>query len=99
MAENSGGHSRTVGQKQPNARCLPDMTGNVAEWVHDVYANGADDRLIDPTGPDEGDMRVVRGGSRNNEAVFARSAYRNEPLEPDTRDCWVGFRVARTIIC
>lgn len=90
--------TRPVAGKLANALGLHDMTGNVAEWVHDFYGPWTEDLAIDPSGPESGDTRVVRGGSWNNDAIFARSAYRNDPLEPDTRDFWVGFRLARTVI-
>ncbi|MBM3260701.1 MAG: SUMF1/EgtB/PvdO family nonheme iron enzyme [Candidatus Sericytochromatia bacterium] len=53
---------------------------------------------MDPAGPESDETRVVRGGSWNNDAIFARLPYRNDPLEPDMRDRFVGFRLARTVI-
>jgi serine/threonine-protein kinase len=73
-----------------------DMAGNVAEWVADWY--DADYYPIapdsNPTGPDSGEFRVLRGGSWFNLARAMRAAFRlaNYPeLQSDT----VGFRCAR----
>ena len=86
-----------VGQKQPNAWGLYDMNGNVMEWVWDCYAKdyGAGP-ADDPTGPDCGDHRVVRGGSWIGYARTCRSADRQDFM-PDFRSSDLGFRVARSL--
>jgi eukaryotic-like serine/threonine-protein kinase len=78
----------------PNKFGLYDTHGNVAEWCADFYRAEAykDAGRDNPTGPADGDRRVVRGGSFRDPATNLRSAARNG-LRPDTRDATVGFRV------
>lgn len=72
-----------------------DLAGNVAEWTADWYDEMAYAQLAtranNPTGPSEGTARVVRGGSWDNHAFFARSVQRSH-FTPDTTASDVGFR-------
>ena len=67
-----------VGQKKPNGWGLYDMHGGVWEWCADKYDADYyfDSPLVDPTGPDAGRFRVLRGGSWFRYGKYARSAYR-----------------------
>lgn len=78
----------------PNKFGLFDMHGNVAEWCADFYRAEAYKEAAkeNPTGPADGDKRVVRGGSFRDPATNLRSAARSG-LRPDARDATVGFRV------
>jgi sulfatase modifying factor 1 len=53
-----------VGSYPPNGFQLHDMAGNVWEWVSDWYAPNyyARAQYLNPEGPDNGLMRIVRGG-------------------------------------
>lgn len=57
---------------------LHDMTGNVAEWVADTYDEHYYKKggYRDPKGPDEGDLKVVRGGSWRETEQNARLSKR-----------------------
>lgn len=57
---------------------LHDMTGNVAEWVADSYDEHFYKKGIyrDPKGPDDGDLKVVRGGSWRETEQNARLSKR-----------------------
>lgn len=76
------------------------MAGNVREWVWDFYAGSYSPEgecaaaIDDPTGPDTGNERVVRGGGFFS-AVTLRAADR-ESRSPDNKFLDVGFRCART---
>jgi formylglycine-generating enzyme required for sulfatase activity len=61
-------------------------------WGEDYYKASPVD---DPTGPDSGEFRVVRGGSWGDSPWLARSANRHRNY-PDIRFGNYGFRVSRT---
>ena len=86
-----------VGKSKPNAFGLYDMYGNAFQWCSDWYGDKyyAQSLAIDPTGPDSGKDRVIRGGTWTFRPLGARCAERSR-TEPDGRNCAAGFRVVRT---
>jgi len=89
---NSGGTTHQVAQKQANDYGLYDMLGNVWEWVADRYGS-YDGAGADPKGPLYGPVRVMRGGSGDNDASVVRVSVRHS-YGPEFRDHLVGFRCA-----
>ena len=72
-----------------------DMVGNVWEWVADWHGPYALTRQTNPTGPESGSEKLLRGGSwyDYNEYGFLRADNRH-PYEPRASDHLVGFRCA-----
>ena len=70
------------------------MHGNIWEWCADWYGPNETGPVLNPSGPDTGDYRVLRGGSWIGVARLARSAFRfRQP--PSYRNDGNGFRLAR----
>ena len=61
--DNSDNRTHPVGTKAPNGYGIHDMSGNVWEWVYDVYGNYPSADETDPQGASSGSLRVSRGGS------------------------------------
>jgi formylglycine-generating enzyme required for sulfatase activity len=96
-SENSEGKTHPVEQKRANQWGLYDMHGNVWEWVHDWYGDYSKQPQSNPSGPEWGSVRVVRGGSWFIDAVFCRSAFRSLWFDPGDRVFYLGFRLARRV--
>jgi formylglycine-generating enzyme required for sulfatase activity len=88
-----------VGSFPANPYGLYDMFGNVYEYCEDwlgEYPPPGKDEQIDPTGPAEGERRVVRGGDYETSAKSSRSARRVGYLpDTDRYATTVGFRLVR----
>ncbi len=93
---NSGGKTHPVGEKKPNAFGLYDMSGNVREWVQDIYSgNGYVGLPTDGSANvtiGDSTLRVLRGGSWGYFADITRSAIRIR-LDPSKRYNFNSFRV------
>ena len=86
-----------AGSFRANPLGLYDLGGNVAEWVHDLYAvtpSPPGEVTRDPTGPRQGAYHVIRGASwMDTNVTELRLSYRDygDTARPD-----LGFRVARS---
>lgn len=76
---------------------LLDMAGNVAEWIMDWFQADyyAQSPAANPTGPTQGELKVIRGGSWNSGWYDVRVDARFNAL-PDQADATTGFRCAQT---
>ena len=89
--------SAPVGAHAANALGLYDVGGNVAEWIHDRYRiypkSSAATPEKDPTGPETGGLRVIRGSSwKQASETQLRLSYRDYGKEARED---IGFRIAR----
>jgi len=100
LAQYSGCSERTVpvGSLPDGASWCEalDLAGNVWEWVADWYDEDYYERSLsgNPMGPEEGEHRVLRGGSWLGGPGGLRSAIRNW-IHLDGRNSSNGFRCAR----
>ena len=84
-----------VGAKKPNELGIYDMSGNVYEWVNDLFGEYESRSQTDPPGPQSGSMRVTRGGPYFKGATYMRIAFRSEALPDDeAHSTTTGFRLA-----
>ena len=72
-----------------------DGAGNVMEWVADWYKETAYQEAAErnPTGPEQGVYKVLRGGGYTTTGMDVRITSRNK-MVPDFRDETIGFRCA-----
>ena len=90
--DNSGGETKPVKQKLPNAWGLYDMIGNVSEWCLDSYKAYSSEILVNPRDPTFDDTRVIRGGNWGDPTRNCRAAYRTSDGSGSKR-IYLGFRV------
>lgn len=92
--ENSNHQTHPVGELEPNELGFYDMSGNVWEWCQDRFGKKyyENSQIKDPTGPDYGFYRVLRGGHWESITKFCRVSCRNHP--PTFTSGGIGLRLA-----
>ena len=92
------GQTLKVGSYPPNGYGLYDMAGNVVEWVYDFYAKNyyLEGDPENPTGPQYGKRRVIRGGGWRS-GIGCNTVYFRQSLRPYWVDFNVGFRCAKDL--
>ncbi|MCI0663672.1 MAG: SUMF1/EgtB/PvdO family nonheme iron enzyme [Acidobacteria bacterium] len=86
-----------VGSTVANPFGIYDMLGNATEWCEDWYGPyplPKSGEQLDPAGPTEGQIRVIRGCSYSDFPESCRSAARSGLPPAETRG-WVSFRLVR----
>lgn len=89
----TGVSTSPLATKSPNAYGLYDMSGNVAEWCSDYLSRYKADAVVNPTGPEKGIQKIVRGGSFADDPWMLRCAVRGH-MKPSDCNGKVGFRLA-----
>ena len=87
---------KDVGLLPQNTWGMQDMHGNAWEWIWDWGEPYTADTVTDPVGPDEGAVRMLRGGTWARDASHSRSARRND-VNPWDKWYDTGFRLVRPV--
>ena len=93
-SSNSGSTTHTVGTKAANELGTFDMSGNVWEWVWDIYGSYPSGSQTDPHGAASGSGRVRRGGSWGFSAFACTVSFRDY-YDATGTDYHIGFRLVR----
>ena len=91
--ENSDDKIKILATKSPNELGIYDMAGNVWEWVNDYYDEYSLNDKTNPQGPNSGEKRVLRGGSKHSDLHNLRIINRISH-KPEDRFNDAGLRLA-----
>jgi formylglycine-generating enzyme required for sulfatase activity len=89
-------HSAPVGRFPAGASWAGglDMAGNVWEWTGDGCAHYGPDPQSNPSGPQDGNCKIIRGGAWASPADGVRTSFRliSAEIGPEIRHPNIGFR-------
>ncbi len=87
-----------IGSYPPNLFGIHEMIGNAAEWCADWYDESYYSKTPgqNPSGPEKGREKVVRGGGWMTSPFFCRVSCRGS-FKPDLSNQQIGFRCARSM--
>jgi len=91
---NSGSRTHDVGELAANELGTFDMSGNVWEWVWDIWGTYPSGNQTNPTGPVSGSSRVWRGGGFGNFDSYCAVSLRADYDATSTAG-YRGFRLCR----
>jgi formylglycine-generating enzyme required for sulfatase activity len=86
--------THTVGALAANELGTFDMSGNVWEWVWDIYGSYPSGSQTNPTGANSGSNRVTRGGSWGSNANYCAVSARLSNIATGSGNA-MGFRCVR----
>lgn len=72
-----------------------DMIGNVYEWTADWYGPYSEEKQVNPTGPESGKSRTLRGGAYYLDETQLWAANRAKDI-PGDKGSTIGFRCVRS---
>lgn len=87
-----------VGLKKPNELGIYDMSGNLWEYCNDYFSTTFKSKVTNPSGPEKGKEKVVRGGCLKSSPDFALKLLKGNraPYFLWRRGYVTGFRIARS---
>ncbi|WP_130472627.1 formylglycine-generating enzyme family protein [Candidatus Magnetaquicoccus inordinatus] len=93
--DNSKRELHPVGKRSANGFAVSDMSGNVWEWVQDIYGAYAAAAATDPVVESGGSDRIFRGGYFGSVSRHLRCTMRNRGSSSMKVNA-IGFRLAMT---
>lgn len=94
LKSNAKNNPQPVATKPANDYGLYDMSGNVYEWCWDYMGEYTRNKQTNPTGPEKGSYRIIRGGSWMYSTTECTVTHRSG-VQPDTNAADLGLRLVR----